>query len=296
MDLDNRKKDLQTRIIVFTWIGGISAGIALIPLIWAGYDVFQSHSFYKENELGDFIGGTSGTFASFAGLAFVYVGFLGQQLQILMQQEELEMNRQELKDTREEIKGQKEQLELQNKQFQIQSFETVFFQLLRLYKEKLSNSFPPNGEVPLAFWVDFTQKLEHQIKNFDESDMSRDDLINERNMAFEESFKSKESEIESLIKSVYGICIHIYSNKTLINERYYQDVLYRQLEMKELNLYFYGYFSRSGLYEPLFERIFAKFLKTINPQKILVSTDKIFLKEIPTPDDELDLTKYPDQF
>lgn len=130
MDLELQKRKLKTRISLFTWIGGVSAGVALIPLIWAAFQVFQSHSFFKENELGDFIGGTSGTFASFAGLAFVYVGFLGQQLQILMQQEELEMNRQELKDTREEIKGQKEQLELQNKFNSETQTKNTFFKLL----------------------------------------------------------------------------------------------------------------------------------------------------------------------
>lgn len=294
MNIDKRKQELNSQINLFRGLGIFFGICAIVPLLWAAIQVFQAHSFFKENELGDFIGGTSGTFASFAGLAFVYIGFLGQQLQILMQQEELEMNRQELKETRQEIKGQKEQLELQNKQFQTQSFETVFFQLLSLYKEKLTNSFPPNGTVSQAYWVDFTQKLEYQIKTFDESKMSRDDLIKERKLAFEESFKSKEQEIESLIKSAYGICIHIYSNKSLINERYYQDVLYRQLDKRELNLLFYSFFSRTGLYEPIYEQIFAKFLKTINSQKIIVPTDKLFLNEIPIPDFELDLTKYPD--
>lgn len=157
MDLSGQKARLNSDIILFTRIGAASAIIAVIPLIWAGIEVLGNHGFFKENELGDFIGGTSGTFASFAGLAFVYVGFLGQRLQILMQQEELELNRKELQDTREEIKGQKEQLKLQNKHFENQLFESTFFNLLENYKNSLSSSFR-------ASWaVDFNKNLESTL-------------------------------------------------------------------------------------------------------------------------------------
>ncbi|MBB6326965.1 ABC-type multidrug transport system fused ATPase/permease subunit [Algoriphagus iocasae] len=169
MNLEPRKRKLQTRITLFTWIGGISAVAALIPLIWAGFQVFQSHSFFRENELGDFIGGTSGTFASFAALAFVYVGFLGQQLQILMQQEELEMNRQELKDTRVEIKGQKEQLELQNKFNSETQIKNTFFKLLDTYT--LTKS-----QVSYHNLIDYHRELAHfeaETRKYPASDISK---------------------------------------------------------------------------------------------------------------------------
>lgn len=245
MDLDNRKKDLQTRIIVFTWIGGISAGIALIPLIWAAYDVFQSHSFYKENELGDFIGGTSGTFASFAGLAFVYVGFLGQQLQILMQQEELEMNRQELKDTREEIKGQKEQLELQNKHFRIQAFETVFFQLLKVFRDTSDKNFSIGyGDTPLV--EKLNSFVNYQRNSFDYetwSSYSNQIKIEILCNSFNNKLSGGFARVKSISESALSILVHLDKYRELIDHEYFLRVFLGILNIHEQRLIFYSYFS-----------------------------------------------------
>ncbi|GAA0878977.1 hypothetical protein GCM10009119_19450 [Algoriphagus jejuensis] len=139
MDISQQKSTLNKQIEIFSWIGGISAVFALLPLIWAGYQVLGNHAFFKENELGDFIGGTSGTFASFAGLAFVYVAFLGQRLQILMQQEELESNRQEMEYTRMEIQGQREQLELQNNYIKNEQVVSILFRLIDSFIENRKN-------------------------------------------------------------------------------------------------------------------------------------------------------------
>ena len=144
MDIEGQKKKLNTQIKLFSWIGVISALFALIPLIWAIFQVIGKNRFYVENELGDFIGGTSGTFASFAGLAFVYVAFLGQRLQILMQQEELELNRKELRNTRKEIKGQRLQLQIQNEFNSEVQKKNTFFKLLDSYILVKSRVFYPN--------------------------------------------------------------------------------------------------------------------------------------------------------
>jgi hypothetical protein len=40
MDLTSQKSKLNKQITIFKWIGGISALIALIPLIWAGIQVY----------------------------------------------------------------------------------------------------------------------------------------------------------------------------------------------------------------------------------------------------------------
>ena len=169
MDLDKRKTELNSQIKLFRRLGVFFGILAIVPLVWAVIQVFQAHSFFKENELGDFIGGTSGTFASFAGLAFVYIGFLGQQLQILMQQEELEMNRQELKDTREEIKGQKVQLELQNKFNSETQTKNTFFKLL-------DSLILTRAQLTYLNLIDYDRDLarfKEDTKNFPSTDLSK---------------------------------------------------------------------------------------------------------------------------
>lgn len=169
MDIEKQKRALNSQIKLFRRLGVLFGVFAIVPLLWAAIQVFQAHSFFKENELGDFIGGTSGTFASFAGLAFVYIGFLGQQLQILMQQEELEMNRQELRNTRQEIKGQKEQLELQNKFNSETQIKNRFFKLLDSYILTKSQVSYHNL---IDFHVELTQ-IEEDTNTLWSSDLSK---------------------------------------------------------------------------------------------------------------------------
>lgn len=149
-NLEIRKNKLDTDISIFTWLGGICAALAVAPLVYVGRQVLYLGYGYQENVLGDFIGGISGTFASFAGLSFIYVGFLGQQLQIVFQQEELELNRNELINTRLEIAGQREQLELQNKQFENQMFENSFFFLFNNFKTSYSNEIRGSWEKEIS--------------------------------------------------------------------------------------------------------------------------------------------------
>ncbi|WPR76270.1 hypothetical protein [Algoriphagus sp. NG3] len=268
MDLTSRKSKLNKQITIFKWIGGISALVALIPLIWAGMQVFQSHSFFKENELGDFIGGTSGTFASFAALAFVYVGFLGQQLQILMQQEELEMNRQELKDTREEIKGQREQLELQNKQFQIQSFETTFFQLLTHFR----NSGPVDRLA--SIYDELREKFDYVDKLYIISPSG--DLVwhtkeNSREIIeslFEFSQKisqlnnRQEGDIRDAISQLISILEHISNYPSIQNN--HQSTLLFNISNKEKFVLFYFYISSSTFYNYEQQVLLYDFFKKMN--------------------------------
>lgn len=245
MEIDKRKKHLNSQIKLFKALGVFFGIFALVPLVWAGIQIFQAHSFFKENELGDFIGGTSGTFASFAGLAFVYVGFLGQQLQILMQQEELEMNRQELKDTRVEIKGQKEQLELQNKQFQIQAFETVFFQLLKVFRDTSDLNFSVGyGDTPLI--EKLNTFVNYQRNSFDFETWSNYDnkvKIENLNSSFSNKLSGGFARVKAISESTLSILIHLDKYRELIDHEYFLRVFLSILNIHEQRLIFYSYFS-----------------------------------------------------
>lgn len=252
MDISDQKTKLNSDITLFTRIGAFSAIVAVSPLIWVLFDVLSNHGFFKENELGDFIGGTSGTFASFAGLAFVYVGFLGQRLQILMQQEELELNRKELHDTREEIKGQREQLELQNKHFENQLFESTFFDLLENYKVSNSNSF--RG----SWAVDFNKKLDLLIEKNIPDGYGGSIPIFTNPLTFEELDKSTVTNsirefpedflfgVKDALAPLIPILNHI---KQKTNTHHLQTVVY-SISKRDKLIFFYYFISNEDFFHP----------------------------------------------
>jgi hypothetical protein len=264
MDIISQKQKLETQITIFSWIGGISALFALLPLLWAGYQVLGNHSFFKENELGDFIGGTSGTFASFAGLAFVYVGFLGQRLQILQQQEELELNRKELQETREEIKGQKEQLELQNKQFQIQTFESAFFEHMKINKTKFNNSMQEKSDIGKTLFESihsFQNSVRSQLKAFDLENLEHVEKIKYIKISSERYLFPHDQSIKSIIDLIISILNLIKKNKTIIDTEYYTDLTYYSLSRVERTVLFYAVFNDDYWIESIHASEYKSFLK-----------------------------------
>lgn len=280
MDIAEQKRKLSNQITIFTWTGGISAIIALIPLAWAGFQILGNHSFFKENELGDFIGGTSGTFASFAGLAFVYVAFLGQRLQILMQQEELELNRKELQETREEIKGQRKQLVLQNKQFQIQSFETVFFSLLNLFEKQSKLSFSDNYGDELLI-----EKLKKFYGNIRQLHFREDwPSLNKREKAieigntFDFSFSQGFARVRAIMSSALGILIHLDGNRKVIDHEFYISIFMNTLNVHETRIIFYGYFSGYISFKQYQIHLYKELLEIIIPNHLCDNRDKELLK------------------
>lgn len=263
MNIAEQKNSLNNQIKLFSWIGGISAIVALIPLIWAGYQVMQTHSFFKENELGDFIGGTSGTFASFSALAFVYVGFLGQRLQILIQQEELELNRKELQETRKEIEGQKQQLELQNRQFQIQSFETVFFNLIELFEKQSSLVFSENyGDDPL---IEQLKKFVSQIRVSIFDARWKDEPVPDRyeivQNNFDSHFAQGFSRIRTLVGATISVLFHLQRNRELIDHAYYLSLFYNLLNVNEQRLIFYSFFSNELHLRSIQRDVYLEFIR-----------------------------------
>src|SRR5690349_19771514 len=101
--------------------------IAVI-VIWAisGYLIFH-YAGPERGIFGDMFGAVN---ALFSGLAFV--GFL---YTILLQRADLKLQKHEHDLSRVEMAAQREQLVLQNDTLRVQSFESTFFQLLRLQND-----------------------------------------------------------------------------------------------------------------------------------------------------------------
>lgn len=104
----------------------LGAAIVLWLIYWAAMFFFQSDSAVR-GQFGDMFGAVNALFSAFAFAGLIYA--------ILLQRKDLQLQLRELRDTREELRGQKEQLEAQNKTFLRQSFETRFFEWLKLHHE-----------------------------------------------------------------------------------------------------------------------------------------------------------------
>jgi hypothetical protein len=149
--------------------------------------------------------------------------------------------------------------------------------LIDYYKNQVSDNFPSYNK-DLAVLANYIDKEQLTFKKG-----SRDKIIESRNKSFELAFGEMKPQIEAILRSVYGIVIHIYFNREVVKGNLHWDIFYRQLSTPELNMIFYGFFSSSGMYEPYYEQIFASFLKKIEEHRLYQSGDFYFLDEIEQP-------------
>lgn len=213
---------------------------------------------WTRSEIGTFIAAIAGPFAGLAGFLYIFVSFIQQQRQFNEQQS---------------------QFFVQHNQLVKQNFESVFFNLFKLYKSQQASSFPPNGRPSIARLKQFENLLKYQ-KEYLSQGSYRDEVIIERATALGIAFKDMDYQIRSIIQCLYAVCIHIDHHKDLIDERYYFEILRMQLEPAETNLVFYGFFSWIGEDFPKNEIILARFLNSMDSKNLLIPGDSGLLKEI----------------
>ncbi|MBC8754876.1 hypothetical protein H2O64_09355 [Kordia sp. YSTF-M3] len=118
-------------IIIFKIFGWLFVALGFIVfIIGLYYWILKRDDF---NEVGDFVGGVSGSLWALAGLFFIYIAFLGQKIEIKYQQADLKLNREELRESKEVFKAQASIM-------LDQKLDTTFFNLLDNHR-KLVNSF-----------------------------------------------------------------------------------------------------------------------------------------------------------
>jgi len=102
-------------------------GVALV--IWALFWVAMPYVIpeWRKGAQFDMFSAASALFSAFAFSGLIYT--------IILQRRDLALQLEELQQTRQELKGQKEQLAAQNQTFLRQSFETRFFEWLKLHHE-----------------------------------------------------------------------------------------------------------------------------------------------------------------
>ncbi len=135
LEQEEAEKRLQIEVpsidrqVYVALISACALGIGGLVVLVHGYMMIGDDTLpVTPNEVGDYIGGVTGSLWALAGVLLIYVAFLAQRKQILLQQVELSA-------TRLEVHGQRMEMKRQNAHLKRQRFENTFFQLLQLHNE-----------------------------------------------------------------------------------------------------------------------------------------------------------------
>lgn len=192
------------------------------------------------NEFGDFVGGAAGSLWSLAGIIYVYVAFLGQQIQVEYQKIELDFTQTE---------------------FLKQSFENSFFQLLQnhfniiLSLDLGSGDTKSTGSDCFKF---FLRKLNSKLNELRGLNGSEVEKIRK---AFYNLHQEHINDLDHTFKSIIMIMNHIDLATITINKEYYFEVLLSQLANDEKVLLFYYSFCNRNLRQLILKYELIKFME-----------------------------------
>jgi len=226
--------------------------IAVI-VIWAvsGYLIYLFVS-ADRGIFGDMFGAVN---ALFSGLAFV--GFL---YTILLQRADLKLQKHEHDLARMETAAQREQLVLQNETLRMQSFESTFFQLLRLQNDivnAIDLTRTDTGEVTLkgrdcfrVFYASFCARWNEQRP--EDAGPTTLDRIRRTYLNFSAEI---EAEAGHYFMTLYNTLKYVDASDVAHKKRY-TNLVRAQLSSYEVALLFYTCLSERGAakFKPLVER------------------------------------------
>lgn len=241
----NKTNALDSRIKFFNAVAWAAVIIGFLigvsGIIYKGEDL-------KLHELGDFIGGSTASLWSLAGLFFIYIAFLGQQKQMLLQNLDIKYNRFELKLSRQELREQKEQSKLQTKNLIKQNFEDTFFKLISLHKENLNQWVSKkiekqNGKIIREVKKQGISTLRSSFKIFNDSvklrmrnsDGERNSILQTLQLVRINDFELQEPYFEHISRT-YEL---IMNSKLDDGNQFYYNILSTQLNSREKLYYRY---------------------------------------------------------
>lgn len=229
-----------------------------IILVWATYPAWIGNFFLIPSD--EKLQGVLGTFGdSFGALNTLFSGlaFSGIIISIFLQSKEL-------KETRGEIKAQGKQFKLQTEALTKQIFENTFFQLLHLHNEITQSisvdqlgSFSankPDLTGRAAFKELYTNKFGQHIFIYElglnESECP--DNTNDYYLMFHDVYGSQ---LGHYFRNIYQI-LKFVDQGSVINKKFYTNLLRAQLSSYELALLFFNCLSDLGIenFKPLVEK------------------------------------------
>jgi hypothetical protein len=218
---------------------------------------------------GDMFGGVN---AFFSGLAFAVLVFT-----LLQQRTELSLQRKELAMTREELAGQRRALVSQNELIALQSFESTFFQLLRLHNEivhAIDLVAAPNESDGAAIGNRVTNgrdcfsvfyrrlRKEYKSRRPVAGGISRDQLMT----AYVSFYSANQANLGHYFRSLYNM-VKLVDRSVVSDKSVLINLIRAQLSDFEVALLFYNGLSDYGEnFKPLIERY--ALLKHLDPNHV----------------------------
>lgn len=224
----------------------------------------------------DMFSAASALFSAFAFSGLIYT--------IILQRRDLAFQLEELQQTREELRGQKEQLAAQNVTFRRQSFETRFFEWIKLHHE-ITNAIefqsPHRGlrkgrdcfgsfiELMRINYVNFLlanspqgeKERKHGENNSEHIERLRNQIpTSTKDIAitvYESVYTQIQGNIGHYFRNLYNLVKFVNNSDISQREkRFYTNIVRAQLSSYELALLFYNCLSPQGYkkFKPLIEQ------------------------------------------
>ena len=181
-----------------------------------------------------------------SALALAFVVF-----SIFIQHEELILQRYELENTRKELEGQKEEVKKQNKILKIQQFESTFFQLLKVYTDKINKIEIDVGTQKYA-------STDAMMRNFKFVSLNLHRMFENPSydkQAFLKDFQNQSFLYREEFKSLYSLLYYVSVTNFLseLDKKTYINILTNQLSLVEKAWLFFFAFDNNKL-KPLIEK------------------------------------------
>ena len=219
-----------------TFIGWGFVIAGLYPIV-NGFYVYSTSKVkgFGLNELGDYIGGVTGTAWSLAGVIFVYVTFRSQQNQLDLQEKELNNS---------------------TSRIDKKDFESLLYKMLELHNNRIHN-FDVDEFKGVDCFEKFWKKIQYYYK--DSSCSTEIDKIED---ALDKTEFYFPNDLPLYLNSFIGILDHIKDGPDELNFEKYYKLLYHQLSQYEI-LIVYLYSTNNLEYKCLFSEENMKKVKNL---------------------------------
>ena len=210
-------------------------GLMIVSLTWPVSDV----SVATAALFGDSFGVLA---AFFSGLAFLTmaVALVFQKQDLVLQRDELKLTRKELSLQRDELKQTRQEFQAQNKVLRKQSFESTFFQMVRLHHDIVRDIdiALPHRTMSLTgrdCFITFGKNLAAEYEKFKSSGMDELEKLDRAYHCFSDRHKQ---DVGHYFRNLYAI-ISFVDEIDILDKQLYMGIVGAQLSECELLLLFY---------------------------------------------------------
>lgn len=250
--MSNKEKKEKSNELKNTWfIAGVVVSISaiLIPFLFIMFSSTEwtITSIGKLGAFGDYFGGSTIGLLSLASILFIVHTIQIQSKELSLQRRELELTREEMEKTREEHN-------ITNKTMKIQSFDSTFFNMIKMYNSIVENIIFREKSSRLALrhiWRRLYNSIQSEVilnpslENNHNNHHNSEDIVRDN---FEEFYKESEYMLGHYFRNLYRI-VKFIEDSSLDEEekKNYRGILRAQLSSSELYLLFYNLnFSSRG--------------------------------------------------